>query len=312
MSQQPVESSEKRVLVSGATGLVGRRLLPGLVERFAGVRTLSRSAQGASRVGDAEVDARSWDGVDPGPRALDDVEAVVHLAGEPIFGGLPTAARLRRVRASRIDSTRRLVDRILERSAGNRPATLVCASAVGIYGDRGDETLTESAAVGTGFLAEVCRDWEAEARRAQRGGVRVVALRIGVVLAKQGGALSLMKIPFGLGLGGRLGSGRQFFPWIHLDDLVSSILWCLDERIDGPVNAVAPEVVRNSDLTRELGSVLGRPAVLPVPAFVLELALRGISGELLGSRRVVPGKLETGGFEFRYPTLRSALEKELR
>jgi len=280
--------------------------------RYTAIRTLSRS--GPSRGSDfgsgsgERVELRRWDGVDPGSTSLEGVDAVIHLAGEAIFGGFPTAARRSRIRASRIDSTRRLVDRMLERASGDRPATFVCASAVGIYGDRGEESLDETAALGTGFLADVCRDWESEAARAREGGIRVVRMRIGVVLASEGGALGLMKIPFRLGVGGRLGSGQQFFPWIHLDDLVRSIHWCLEEPIEGPVNAVAPEAVRNIELTRALAQVLGRPAFMPVPGFVLRAALGKISGELLGSRRVVPVRLEDSGFSFEYPELRSALE----
>ena len=307
MDRRDEDRAGKFVLVTGATGLVGSRLLPELVERFKGVRTLSRSGSSAL----PGVDARRWDGIDPGAAALDAVDTLIHLAGEPIFGGAPTASRLARVRSSRIESTRQLVDRILERPAGDRPSTLVCASAVGIYGDRGEESLDESAAIGTGFLADVCRDWEAEAARARDGGVRVVRLRIGVVLASEGGALGLMKLPFKFGVGGRLGNGQQFFPWIQIDDLVRSILWCVDEPIEGAVNAVAPEAVRNVELTAALGKALGRPTRLPVPAFALKALLGPISGELLGSRRVVPARLESSGFVFAHRTLHSALEAEL-
>lgn len=309
------DDSKRRVLVTGATGLVGCRLLPRLSERFDAVRTLSRSGPILpSETGPGSgstLEACRWDGVDPGSSALDGVDAVIHLAGEPIFGGFPTAARRGRMRASRIDSTRRLVDRMLERPSEDRPATLVCASAVGIYGDRGEEWLDESASLGTGFLADICRDWESEAERACDAGIRVVRMRIGVVLSSEGGALGLMKIPFKLGLGGRLGSGQQFLPWIQLGDLVRSILFCLEEPIEGPVNAVAPEAVRNIEFTRALARTLGRPAFLPVPGFVLRALLGEISGELLGSRRVAPAKLEDSGFSFLHPELRSALEAEL-
>ena len=313
MASSGAKISEGVALLTGATGLVGGRLLPHLLSRFAGVRTLSRSAPTppAARSAVSSVEAAGWDGVDPGAIALEGVSAVIHLAGEPVFGGLPTAARLARVRASRIDSTRSLVNRILERPSGDRPAVLVCASAVGIYGDRGDEELSEAASPGDGFLAEVCRDWEAEAARAREAGVRVVQMRIGVVLSASGGALGLMKVPFGFGLGGRLGGGQQFFPWIHLDDLVRAILFCLDERIEGAVNAVAPEAVRNTDLTKALAKVLGRPAFLPVPAFALRTVLGKISGELLGSRKVVPAKLQESGFTFDFPDLTAALAEEL-
>lgn len=301
------EGASRGALVTGATGLVGARLLPALLSRYAWVRTLSRSGRSANPA----ASVRSWDGVDPGPNAFDGVEAVIHLAGEPIFGGLPSAARLERIRTSRVDSTRGIVDRILDRDPSDRPATLICASAVGIYPDAGDDELAEEAEIGAGFLAEVCRDWESEASRATEGGLRVVQLRIGVVLAKEAGALALMKRPFLLGVGGRLGHGRQFFPWIHVDDLVRATLFCLEESIEGPTNAVAPEAIRNADLTRALGQVLSRPAIVPVPGFVIRALLREISGELLGSRRVIPKKLSAAGFGFDHATLRSALEAEL-
>jgi uncharacterized protein (TIGR01777 family) len=299
------------VLVSGATGLVGRRLVPKLVGRFETVRVLSRSARsGAATPG---IESRSWDGIDPGPAAVVGIEAVVHLAGEPIFGGAPTKARLARVRESRVASTHRLVERIAALPEGARPRTFVCASAVGYYGDRGEERLDESSSAGSGTLAEICRDWEAEASRAEAlVGVRVVRLRIGVVLAREGGALSLMKIPFSLGVGGRLGSGRQFFPWIHIDDLVGAIVFALEqESLRGPVNAVAPSPVRNVELTQTLGRVLGRPTVLPVPGFALRAALGPLADELLGSRCVVPRRLEEAGFAFRHPALEEALAAEL-
>lgn len=301
--------SEGCVLVSGATGLVGRRLVPLLTDRFASVRVLSRS--GGS--GMAGVDGRSWDGIDPGAAALAGVDAVVHLAGEPLFGGLPTKTRLARMRESRVASTKRIVERIAALSERARPRTLVCASAVGIYGDRGDEELDEDSAPGSGYLADLCRDWEAEASRAEALGVRVVRVRIGVVLAREGGALSLMRIPFSLGLGGRLGTGRQYFPWIHIDDLVAVILFSLERsELRGAVNAVAPSAVRNLELTETLARVLGRPAAIPVPGFALRVALGPLAGELLGSRHVVPRTLVEVGFAFRYATLEEALGAELQ
>jgi uncharacterized protein (TIGR01777 family) len=258
------------------------------------------------------LESRSWDGVDPGAAALVGTDAIVHLAGEPIFGGAPTKARLTRVRESRVGSTRRIVERIAGLPEGGRPRTFVCASAVGFYGDRGEERLDESSSGGSGVLAEVCRDWEAEAARAEALGVRVVRLRIGVVLAREGGALSLMKIPFSLGVGGRLGSGRQFFPWIHIDDLVGAILFALEsDALRGAVNAVAPSPVRNSELTEALGRALGRPTILPVPGFALRAVLGPLADELLGSRCVVPRRLEESGFAFRHPELEEALEAAL-
>jgi uncharacterized protein (TIGR01777 family) len=297
-----------RVLMSGATGLVGSQLVSALLEGGWVIRSLSRSS-GPGRPG---VERIQWDGVDPGAEALEEVDAVVHLAGEPIFGGLPTKARLDRVYDSRVDSTNALVDRIEAMSAEARPRVFVCASAVGYYGDRGEETLDESSAPGEGTLARVCRDWEASAARAESLGVRVVSVRIGVVLSKEGGALSLMQLPFRLGLGGRLGSGRQFFPWIHIDDLVGILCWCLEGDVSGPVNAVAPAASRNLDLTRALGEVLGRPTILPVPGVALKLVLGELASELLGSRQVVPQKLLDARYDFLHPTLRTALAAELR
>jgi len=296
------------VLVTGASGLVGGRLVPELLRRFGSVHTLSRSPGRDT----GPVVRHPWDGIDPGLEPLRGATAVVHLSGEPIFGGLPTAARRRRIRSSRVESTRKIVERIGQLEPEARPVTLVCASAVGYYGDRGDVELDEDAALGDGFLAEVCRDWEAAAAAAETHGVRVVRVRIGVVLSRAGGALPLIRLPFSLGLGGRLGDGRQFFPWIHLDDLVAVFLWALEESpVSGSVNAVAPEAVRNETLTRELGRVLGRPTVLPVPGFALRAVLGELAGELLGSRRVVPKRLEAAGFQFRFPTLARALEAEL-
>ncbi len=294
------------VLISGATGLVGRRLVPRLAERYALVRTLSRSG-GVVR---DRIEPASWDGVDPGAAALGGVDAVVHLAGEPVFGGLPTQARLARIRESRIASTRRIVERMAALDPAARPKTFVCASAVGYYGDRGEERLDEQSAPGEGFLAEVCREWEREARGAESLGVRVVSLRIGVVLAREGGALALMRIPFSLGLGGRLGDGRQFFPWIHVEDLVAATLFAIENAaLSGAVNAVAPQAVRNLELTETLARVLRRPAKLPAPAFALRAALGRVAGELLGSRQVVPAKLVEAGFDFVHPTLEGALRE---
>lgn len=306
--------AQGRVVVSGATGLVGRRLVPCLAERFESVVTLSRSAgRATSAANGARVETRHWDGIDPGAAVLLGADAVVHLAGEPLFGGLPTKARLERVRASRVDSTRRIVERMGALAPDVRPKVLVCASAVGIYGDRGEEALDESAAPGTGHLADLCRAWEGAATAAEALGVRVVRMRIGVALAREGGALALMRKPFALGLGGRLGDGSQRFPWIHIDDLVAAILFALERSdLSGPVNAVAPAADSNADLTQALATTLARPAFLPVPGFAIRRLLGPLADELLGSKRVVPARLQQAGFVFRHPTLASALAAELR
>lgn len=304
----------KTVLVTGASGLVGGRLLPALDQRGARVRALTRTPERTARRLGARVEAIGWDGTLAPEAALRGAAAVVHLAGEPIFGGLPTAARRQRMHASRVLSTGSLVAAMGRLPEAVRPRVLVCASAVGWYGgDRGEAELDESAPPGAGFLAELCRDWEEAAARAELHGVRVVSLRIGVALAREGGALAMLRRPFRLGLGGPIGSGRQWVPWVHLDDVVGLALFCLDaEAASGPINAVAPESVRNRDLTRALASALHRPARLPVPGFVLRAALGEIAGELLDSRRAVPRRARELGYRFTHPTLESALEAELR
>jgi uncharacterized protein (TIGR01777 family) len=238
---------------------------------------------------------------------------VVHLAGEPIFGGLPSAARRRRIHTSRVLSTRSLVEALGRVAEAERPRVLVCASAVGWYsGDHGDRELDESEPPGAGFLGALCRDWEEAAAGAERHGVRVVRLRIGVALAREGGALALMLRPFRLGLGGPIGSGRQWMPWVHVDDVVGLILLGLGaDAASGPINGVAPEPVRNAQFTRLLAEKLGRPAFLPVPAFVLRAALGEIAGELLDSRRVVPRRARELGYGFAHATLEAALAAEL-
>jgi hypothetical protein len=299
------------VLVTGATGLVGRRLVRSLLADRVPVRAVSRGASGAGLPSGAL--AVQWDGVRVPAAQLAGCDAVVHLAGEPVFGGLLTSARRERIRASRVDSTRALVDAIGALAPGERPKTLVCASAVGYYGSRGDELLEESAPPGRGFLADVCVAWEEAARGAAAHGVRVVSLRIGIVLAREGGALVPMARAFKLGLGGRLGDGRQWFPWIHVDDLVALVDAAItDVRYAGAVNAVAPNPVRNAELTRELARAVRRPALIPVPGFALRALLGELADELLGSRRAVPARANAAGFRFRVETLPRALEAELR
>ncbi len=293
------------VLLSGATGLIGARLRRALdVPVRALTRRPGRAPQGADWVG--------WDGRQLAPDLVRGCSALVHLAGEPVFAGLLTAARRREIRDSRVESTRALVETLGQLPAGERPGVLACASAVGFYGSRGEQRLDEEAGAGHGFLAEVCVAWEAAARAAEELGVRVVSLRFGIVLAREGGALPVMARPFRLGLGGRLGGGRQWLPWIHVDDAVRMIRAALrDPAYRGPLNVVAPEPVRNAELTLALGRVLQRPTRLSVPAFVLRTVLGELSAELLDSRRVLPAAALARGFGFRHPGLESALEAEL-
>jgi len=233
-------------------------------------------------------------------------DGVVHLAGENIAGRW-TPAKKRKIHESRKRGTQTLCDALAPMA--KRPRVLVCASAIGIYGDRGEEWITEESETGRGFLADVCRDWEAATESAARAGVRVVNLRIGVVLSPRGGALGKTLLPFKLGVGGVVGDGRQYWSWIEIDDLVAVILHALtDERLRGPVNAVAPNPVTNREYTKTLGRVLRRPTMLPLPAFVARLAFGEMADAvLLAGARVQPKRLQAAGYRFRFPQLEGAL-----
>ena len=299
----------RSVLLSGATGLVGGALLERLVASGRTVRALGRRPEALPRW--EGVVPVGWDGVRPPAEALAGASAVVHLAGEPILGP-PTAARTRRMRESRIDSTRALVDALGALPAAERPGVLVSASAIGYYGDRGEQELSEDTEPGEGFLARLCVDWEQAAAAAEQHGTRWVSLRIGVVLSRRGGALSLSALPFRLGLGARFSNGRQWFSWIHLADLVAQIERAIDDTsIQGVYNATAPRPVRNAEFTRALAAALHRPAFLRVPAFAIRAALGELAGELLGSHRVLPARALEAGFGFRHASLTSALAAEL-
>jgi uncharacterized protein (TIGR01777 family) len=299
------------IVVTGATGLVGRRLVAALAGAGTSVRALSRDAA-ASGFGPG-VAVVGWDGLHVSRETLLRADAVVHLSGEPIFAGRLTPARKRRLRESRIESARSIARAIAALPEAERPGVLVSASAVGYYGSRGDEILDEAADPGAGFLADLCRDWEDAARAAEEFGVRVVRVRLGIVLAREGGALPRLALPFRLGLGGRLGDGRQWFPWVHADDVIGILRAAIaDPAWRGAVNAVAPEPVTNAELTRTLGRVLHRPSLLAVPAFALRAVLGGdLALELLGSRRVEPRAALARGYAFAYARLEDALEAEL-
>ena len=303
-------SPPRQVLVTGATGLVGRRLVEALLRDGVAVTAPTRSPQ--RQAPQAGVTFVRWDGRHVEPGALRGVDAVVHLAGEPIFGGLPTADRKRRMWESRVDSTRAIARAIGALSPSERPRVLVCASAVGYYGDRGEEMLDESSPPGEGFLADLCVEWEAAAAEVEALGVRRVSLRLGVVLAREGGALAPLVRVFRLGLGGRVGSGRQWFPWVHVDDAVGLAREAIaSDDYRGAVDAVAPECVRNAEFTQALARAVRRPALLSVPAFVLRAALGDLANELLGSRRVAPRAAKERGYEFAHPTLADALASAL-
>jgi uncharacterized protein (TIGR01777 family) len=285
-----------RCIVSGGTGFIGRRVVARLRERGHEVAVWSRR-------GEAPFE---WDPLCGGPSAdsLAGVDAVVHLAGEPVAQRWNAEIK-GRIRDSRVLGTRGLVDAIglLTR----RPSVLVSASAIGIYGDRGDEVLAEGSAPGKGFLVDVCRQWEAEADRAATLGLRVAKLRIGFVLGKDGGALGQMAPIFRAGLGGPLGSGKQWMPWIHADDVAELFAHAVEAPVSGVWNATAPHPVTNAEFTRELGKALHRPAMFPVPPFALKLAFGELAQHMLDSARVIPEAATKVGFAFRYETVDKAL-----
>jgi uncharacterized protein len=255
------------------------------------------------------TDELSWslaEGLPDDPR-LQTLDGVIHLAGENIASGRWTEARKTEIRRSRVEGTRRLCESLARLRP--MPRILVSASAIGIYGDRGDELLTEESPSGTGFLAEVCRAWEESTGAASRAGVRVVQLRFGMILSPAGGALRKMLLPFKFGAGGRIGNGSQFMSWIALDDALGAVDHALvTGSLQGPVNAVAPAPVTNAEFTRTLARVLSRPALAPLPEFAARLAFGEMADALLlASQRVVPSRLQTAGYRFQYPELESAL-----
>jgi uncharacterized protein len=295
-----------RVAVTGASGLIGGALVERL--RREG-HTVARLVRDRSKAGAGDV---VWDPeagtIDAA--ALEGIDAAVHLAGESV-GTRWTEEKKRRIRDSRVNGTRLLATTLAH--LARPPRVLVQASATGIYGDRGDELLTEASTGGTGFLAEVGRDWEGASGPAEKAGIRVVRLRIGVVLTARGGALERLLLPFRLGVGGRIGSGRQWMPWISLDDAVEVFVRALhDERIRGPVNTVAGSA-RNADFTEALARAVHRPALIPVPGFGLRAVFGQMADEaLLGGQNVEPARLREIGHVFHHPTLDAALAAALR
>jgi uncharacterized protein (TIGR01777 family) len=298
-----------RILITGATGFIGSHLVRRLLAEGHAVAALTRNVEDARRVLPAGCECRTWKpAASPKAAVLQGADAVVHLAGAGIADRRWTAARKQAIRESRVAGTRALVRALAALPAAACPATLIAASAIGYYGDRGDEQLDEAAAAGTNFLAEVCEGWEREAVAADELGVRVAIIRIGVVLGKEGGALQKMLLPFRLGLGGRLGSGRQWMSWIHVDDLVGLFAYAIEHtEVRGVLNGVAPAPVTNAEFTTALSRVLHRPGILPVPGLALRLALGEMSAMLLASQRVLPRAAQRFGFTFRYPEIGPAL-----
>jgi uncharacterized protein (TIGR01777 family) len=297
------------VAVTGATGAIGTALVRALLDRGEKVVALTRDPDRARERLGGDVVARRWADpkAEPAPAdAFEGVDGVVHLLGEPVAQRWSEAAK-REIRDSRVLGTRNLVEGL--RAAERRPRVLVSQSASGWYGPRGDEPVDETAPAATGdFLADVVVAWEAEARRAEELGVRVVMTRTGVVLSEGGGALDKMLPPFKLGVGGPVAGGRQYVPWVHVDDVVGAIVFCLDtDAASGPLNVSAPQPVTNAELSKSLGRVLGRPAFMPVPGFAVRALYGDMASIVTTGVRMVPERLRELGYEWRRPDLEDAL-----
>jgi uncharacterized protein len=289
-----------RILVSGASGPIGKALLPALKAQGSTVVRLTRGKPS----GPSEI---QWDPHQPlSPEAISGIDAVVHLAGETIAGRW-TEEKKWRIRESRVQGTKNLAESIA--NATQRPGAFVCASAIGYYGNRGDEVLREDSAAGSDFLSDVCREWEAAASPAAHVGVLTSHTRFGLVLSRNGGALPQMLTPFRLGVGGRIGNGKQWWSWVDIQDLAGAIVHVLKSGLSGPVNVVSPNPVTNAEFTKTLGSVLSRPTIFPVPAFAARLAFGQMADELLlASQKVEPASLLKSGYQFKF----AELEKSLR
>jgi uncharacterized protein (TIGR01777 family) len=303
-----------RILVSGSTGFLGTALVETLEGQGHSIARLVRPGTSQKSAAGVRTESVSWDPVAGkfDAAGAEGVDALIHLAGASIAGGRWNASRKKLLRTSRIDATRHLVEALAKLQ--RPPRMIVAASAIGYYGNRGDEPLTEASAPGNDFLAGLCQEWEAETARAAGFGARVVNLRFGIILAAHGGALPRMAMPFRFGAGGRLGDGRQWMSWLTLRETISIIQFALaTSGLTGPVNAVAPNPVRNSEFTAVLAKTLHRPALFPAPAFALRLALGEMADALLLiSQMVVPSKLADSGYPFLQPSLVSALAEAFR
>jgi len=294
-----------KVLIAGAGGLVGSALIPALEAEGSEVTRLVRSSAGAGEIewhpNNDQIDATKLEGFD----------AIINFAGENIAGGRWTDEQKRKIRDSRVNGTHLLSEAIA--GLKQKPKVFLCASATGIYGDRDDETLDEQSDSGGGFLAGVCREWEKATEPAAAAGGRTVNLRFGPILAREGGMLAKLLTPFKMGMGGKVGSGKQYISWVAIDDAVNAIKLALkDESIRGPLNIVSPHPVTNEEFTKTLGHVLNRPTALSMPAFAARLAFGEMADEmLLTSQRVIPKRLNDAGYEFEYPELEGAFRKYL-
>lgn len=295
-----------KILITGASGLIGQALQKSFAEKDYEMLLASRKEPS-----DAQHIQWSIEDGFADPEKLEGIDAVVHLAGESVSGLRWTEDKKKAIRDSRVLGTRNVVDAISKLK--QKPKVFVAASAIGFYGERGDEELTESSAIGDNFLAGVSKEWEAESRRAEDAGIRTVLLRTGIVLSKDGGALGAMLTPFKLGVGGVVGSGKQWMSWISMDDEIAVINFAIEnENLRGAVNAVSPNPVTNQEFTKTLGEVLYRPTFLPLPEFAVSMVF-GEMGDalLLASTKVLPKRLEEAGFEFKYPALKPAIEHAL-
>jgi uncharacterized protein len=301
------------VTIAGGTGFVGKRLCETLLQSGHEPTVITRSPASARSSLPAAVHLQAWDpdAADAHLELPEKTDAIVNLAGESIAGGRWTEQRKRRIRESRVKATDSLVEAM--RSASLRPSVLVNASAVGYYGPREDEPLSEDASPGRGFLTDVVLEWEQRAHQAELLGVRVVLLRMGVVLGRGGGALPRMSMPFKLFMGGPVASGKQWLSWIHLDDLVGMAIWAMQNPVvTGPINATAPEPLTSADISQEIGRAMGRPSWLPAPAFVLNLLLGEMADALLiNGQRALPTRAQELGYPYKYPTARTALKEAL-
>lgn len=296
-----------KVLITGASGLVGTELQKSFSAKGYDMLLASRKEP----TDDKHVKWSIEDGF-ADPEKLEGIDVVVHLAGENVSGLRWTDEKKKAIRDSRVLGTRNVVDAISKLK--NKPKTFIASSAIGFYGERGEEECTESSAVGDNFLAGVCKEWEAESRRAEDAGIRTVLLRTGIVLSKDGGALATMLLPFKMGVGGVVGSGKQWMSWISLDDEIAIINYAIEnDNIRGAVNAVAPNPVTNQEFTKTLGEVLYRPTFLPLPEFAVSMIF-GEMGDalLLASTKVMPKRLEDAGFQFKYPNLKEAIENAVK